>query len=435
MNRYIFYIAVALIISTSCEGRDSAEALSKTVTVGFQNGEIIAGEYGMVSFPVTVTSISNGWYSATVANLPEGIFITDRVSISGGKGTLTLDGGYFTKPGEYSTLTLTINGATSATFTLTITPNPLGDGSEENPWKVATADDLQKIGDAYGWTFTAHYIQTANIDMNGIANQKPIGTDFPNFAGSYNGAGYAIFNLKIENEGKDNTGLFGVNGGVVRNLALINPYVLGGGEFTGIFAGLNYGVIENCYVANGYVDGKVSVGGFTGGNFAGIIRNSYCDCHEIRGNARVGGIAGENRGVMQNVYVTGGEVKGESEVGGVAGYNRYGTIANCVALFANFRIPAGLNTNVGRIAGAIEIGSEISNNYARTDMTLPDGYILFLSANHNDGANVSAIDYKGANSGTWWSDTAQFLVEDWNFAANKLPTLKGVGGVQNPVVP
>ena len=437
MKKFIFYIMTAVFtaaVCASCENNEPGGGLSKAVSVGEQNGEMIAGEERVISFSVAVTNIANGRYSVAVNNLPEGVQAASGVTIDSGEGTLTLEGGYFAKSGIYA-LTLTISGAVSEPFTLTIEPNPLGDGSEENPWKVATADDLQKIDNAYGWTLTAHYIQTADINMSGVSNHTPIGTGFPNFAGSYNGAGYAILNLKIVTEGRDNTGMFGVNAGEVRNLALINPYVSGDGEFTGIFAGLNYGVIENCYIANGYLYGDISTGGLTGGNFDGTIRNCYCDCREIHGNSKVGGIAGENRGVIRNTYITGGEVKGQSEIGGIAGFNRYGTIANCVALFANFRIPTGLNSNVGRITGTIETGSEISNNYAReSGMTLPDGYILFLSPNHNDGANVSATDYNGANSNAWWGGTAQFPSDAWTFAAHQLPHLKGFNGVQNPTV-
>jgi hypothetical protein len=56
-------------------------------------------------------------------------------------------------------------------------------------------------------------------------------------------------------------------------------------------------------------------------------------------------------------------------------------------------------------------------------------------ADKKDGADVAAADYDGANSGAWWSSTAGFPTESWEFANNgKLPILKGFNQPQNPTV-
>ena len=95
-------------------------AASKTVSVGAQNGKLTAKTVGTVTFPITTASIANGSYSVTVANLPTGVSVQGKVDISAGKGTLTLAGSTSTVAGVYSTLTLTIDGAKSEAFTLTI---------------------------------------------------------------------------------------------------------------------------------------------------------------------------------------------------------------------------------------------------------------------------------------------------------------------------
>ena len=92
---------------------------TKTVTVGIQNGILIEGIQGSVSFPVTTANISNGTYTPTVANLPAGVTVSPIV-INGNSGTLTLTGDATTTARTVSTLTLIIDGAQSAAFTLTI---------------------------------------------------------------------------------------------------------------------------------------------------------------------------------------------------------------------------------------------------------------------------------------------------------------------------
>ena len=92
---------------------------SKTVSVGGQNGTLSAGNAGTATFPVTTANIANGSYGATVVNLPTGVNVSGQVTISGNSGTLTLSGTPIAAA-TITTLSLTIDTATSAAFTLTI---------------------------------------------------------------------------------------------------------------------------------------------------------------------------------------------------------------------------------------------------------------------------------------------------------------------------
>ena len=92
----------------------------KTVTVGVQVGLLMVGEGGTASFAVTTTSISDSTYQAIVAPLPTGVTVSGDITITGGAGTLTLAGSNETMlAGSYS-LTLTIDGKTSAAFSLEV---------------------------------------------------------------------------------------------------------------------------------------------------------------------------------------------------------------------------------------------------------------------------------------------------------------------------
>jgi len=92
----------------------------KTVSVGTQSGAMTAGAAGTVTFPVTTTNIANGAYTVTVANRPAGVTVQGQVTITAGSGTLTLAGNTSTTAGTTANLTLTLDGATSAAFTLTV---------------------------------------------------------------------------------------------------------------------------------------------------------------------------------------------------------------------------------------------------------------------------------------------------------------------------
>ena len=90
------------------------------VTVGAQVGTLRARAAGTVKFPVTTANIADGAYAATVANLPTGVTVQGQVAITNNAGTLTLAASSSTIAGTTDSLALTISGATSPAFTLTI---------------------------------------------------------------------------------------------------------------------------------------------------------------------------------------------------------------------------------------------------------------------------------------------------------------------------
>ena len=94
----------------------------KNVSVGAQTGTLTAGTSGSVTFPITTVSIVNGTYSASLANQPTGIVAPYpfNITINNNTGTLSLTGLGSTVAGTYTNLTLSLDGVTSAPFTLTI---------------------------------------------------------------------------------------------------------------------------------------------------------------------------------------------------------------------------------------------------------------------------------------------------------------------------
>jgi hypothetical protein len=94
---------------------------AKAVAVGAQSGTLTAGTPGTVTFPVTTENIDNGSHDATLAPHVAGVSVQGgKVAINNNSGTLTLAGSNATVAGTYSNLTLTIGGAVSPPFTLTV---------------------------------------------------------------------------------------------------------------------------------------------------------------------------------------------------------------------------------------------------------------------------------------------------------------------------
>ncbi|MDR2148371.1 MAG: hypothetical protein LBE91_18165 [Tannerella sp.] len=123
MKKNIKLIIAAIVcaaVFTSCRKDEEP----KTVTVDAQTGTIMAGETQTATFAVMTANIADGSYAPQVTNLPAGVTAQGNVAISNNSGTLTLAGSAGAQAGTTDNLTLTIDGATSQAFTLTIAPAP-----------------------------------------------------------------------------------------------------------------------------------------------------------------------------------------------------------------------------------------------------------------------------------------------------------------------
>ncbi|MCL2480446.1 MAG: hypothetical protein FWF38_01900 [Spirochaetaceae bacterium] len=213
-----------------------------------------------------------------------------------------------------------------------------------------------------------------------------------------------------------------LDGGVVGGIVGSNYYYTEGSESGG-------GIVENCYSTINITGG--TVGGVVGINSASTVQNCYSTINITGGT--VGGVVGINfdDGIVQNCYST-GDINGSyGNVGGVAGNNSASTVQNCVAL------NPGVTGGVGRI-GYSDVTATLSSNYARSDMEVNGSTITSSDADSENGKDITSTEYYTTSwwttSGNWkttggasaWSTTI------WNITNGKLPTLKNVGGTQNP---
>lgn len=208
--------------------------------------------------------------------------------------------------------------------------------SKEGYIPVASAKELDNIrnekkqtfGEGTDWVgkyksgLNGKYIQVADIKLSGYDNWAPIGnageggdpkdeyvTNGLHFTGIYNGGGFKIIDMKINNPKVNYQGLFGYTlGASLKNVGLENVNVKGNRYVGGLVGNLYEGsTIENSYTT-GVVNGsKYFVGGLAGEVWNNSsINNSYSAC-TVSGYYATGGLAGQLfiNSTVNNSYSTG----------------------------------------------------------------------------------------------------------------------------------
>jgi filamentous hemagglutinin family protein len=188
---------------------------------------------------------------------------------------------------------------------------------------------------------TANYTLANNINASGTAGGDVWGTAgfvavggnaAAAYSGTFDGAGYSINGLTIDDATNTNVGLFGYVSGAIENVGLQNAAVTGSGADVGALAGeLYYGTVSNSS-ATGSVTGTDAIFGYVGGlvGYAvyGTIGNATTsDTVTSDGFNSVGGLLGEGFNSAINSSFTTGAVAGEAgEIGGLVGEAYGGTI-------------------------------------------------------------------------------------------------------------
>ena len=169
-----------------------------------------------------------------------------------------------------------------------------GSGTAEDPWLVATPAHLQKVDDH----LNAHFRQIADIDLWGIDFTPIALTTLPDdviqFRGTYDGDGYKIRNLWIDEPSLDVIALFGKLGpeGTIRDTHVRNVNLIGRLCTAGL-VGENNGYIQQCS-STGTVCGSNWSGGLVGDNRVTIV-DSYSRVN-VDSNGSPGGLVGVHYG-------------------------------------------------------------------------------------------------------------------------------------------
>ena len=211
-------------------------------------------------------------------------------------------------------------------------------------------------------------------DHAGDGGWTPIGlTSSGQFAGTFDGNGYKITNLKI-NATANFASLFGRATGLIKNVGVENVDIYSTGAcVAGLVAFASN--VENCYTTGKIETTNYTVGGLIGQLNASTVdeavKDCYSTCNVIAGKTAgntsnagglIGSVVAAFTGKIVNCFAV-GDVSGEGfSVGGLIGRSRTAEISNCYA--TGNEISVGIdNAQAGGLIGTLN-GGTISNCYA-----------------------------------------------------------------------
>lgn len=201
-----------------------------------------------------------------------------------------------------------------------------GDGSWDNPYEIATAEQLDRVRNFLGAAYkNTYFMLTANIDISSYSNWEPIGDIANPFCGKFYGYEYddetgtyiyhVISNLTI-NRNEDYVGLFGYcDSAYIEGVVIMNANVTGGiNSDTGALVGLSVGSdSEQTQIVYCSVTGSVTaVGGFAVGGLVGIaadsrIAQSYSTASVTGTSSYAGGLVGYCKAALSKTAMLPGQ--------------------------------------------------------------------------------------------------------------------------------
>lgn len=234
----------------------------------------------------------------------------------------------------------TWDGTSTTAFTV-------GDGSENNPYQISTGAELAYLANVVNnGTFSSEntffrLMNDINLDNKAwtpIGNTKGSGGS-TSFRGYFDGNGKTISNLKIDESGESNLGLFGAmyasNNGSISNLKIDNVIINGRQNLGALVGTMQYGkTINNCRLS-GHVEitgSNGTVGGLIGRSRGGPITISECIVDVDSGSfvksigleGVVGGIVAGPNGIVATGFTLSDctsniDIIGSKKLGGIIG--------------------------------------------------------------------------------------------------------------------
>lgn len=226
-----------------------------------------------------------------------------------------------------------------------------GEGTEQAPYQIATAEQLSKVANDVFEGLTDYsdtwFELSADIDLAGN-DWFPIGYNSISageylFCGKFDGNGYKILNLTISPiEEHSCAGLFGSTGESfeLRNLTIESGTIVGG-MIAGAFVGFNRGIIEDCVNRAGVACDQFYCGGIAGssiqavdGTLSAVIRRCQNFGKVDAGNGNyngfsAGGIVASNSSIVEECVNWGEVTSPVSGAGGIVSIVEGGIVRHC----------------------------------------------------------------------------------------------------------
>lgn len=196
-------------------------------------------------------------------------------------------------------ITVTDNAGHSCTYELTLqTPYMGGKGTETNPYKISSADELANLSEQVyaGNTYAGvYFLLTNDLNLEG-RNWRPIGKKDKEFSGSFDGGRHSISNLFVDT--KEYGGLFGRvvgSAAALKNITLLSPRVEVEEAYCGALVARceEIALIENCSAKDIICRADSTVGGLVGFFYkTPEMRNCHVENVEVTGYNHMGGLLG-----------------------------------------------------------------------------------------------------------------------------------------------
>ena len=276
-------------------------------------------------------------------------------------------------------------------------PQYLGSGTEANPYRITTAEQLSNIR----YNLDAHYRLEKDIDLSGYAFE-PIGNIFYScFSGSLDGNGHTISHLTINEPDAVGLGLFGyIKGGTVTDLTLSDVSITGDYALGGLAGLIDSGsVIQNCVIEDGTISGTEGCGGL-----AGFIENGNtidsCSTEVIVSSVNniSGGLAGwvENGNIIKDCTAVAEVSVGMCAAGGLIGTlycdNAVATTENIIQNCAVVSVVDGgwsLGGFVGEVCGEQTITQSSAVSAVTGWDSMAGGFVGWAYDDYLSGASIS----------------------------------------------
>ena len=425
----------------------SSKALAKDVT-------LTAAAKRTVTFTVTPTdakaAVTVTWDGdgRTVAAQSDGSYLLPE-------GAYT----YTVKAKGYAKVVEPLKVAKDETISVTLTPStawagaeqeqPGGSGTQTDPYQIGSGAELAWLANAVNNASSGTKFYVVLTDDIDLGNQPwtPIGKDFHEFSGVFDGGGHVVEGLKVSNAA--DAGLFGVaKGAAIKNL-VVRGSVTGTDNAAGILAKAKS---EACTIENCGNEAAVTVAKSGGGYAGGILGNAVAAIYVARcynsgivtstGNnsySRAGGIVGYMSGsgtAKVNTCYNTGNITSDSYAAGVfAGYGGYSlTVSSC---YNTGKISGKSQTNTGAFTTG---SSDTASNSFYLEGSIPAGAKTNGATPISDGAGLldklGADNWKtvrGVNSGypvlAWQTDetpaAAVTMAKNIRFAREEFDTDDG----------
>jgi hypothetical protein len=285
-----------------------------------------------------------------------------------------------------------------------------GSGDPNTPYQIATAADLNDIGNHLE-DFNKCFIMIADINL-----AQYTGTQFkiigPNsttpFQGVFDGNGLSISNFTYLSLADSSfIGIFGYVTGEaqIMNLHLADPNVLIKKDYGAALVGLLYsGTINSCYITGAKVSGSYYIGGLVGRIEGGYISNCS-STGDISGWDYVGGLTG---GIVLATIIdcwTSGNVSAfYGPAGGLAGLN--------------YRSDIIRTFSAAEVIGAEEIGGLVGRNGNNTRIIE-----CYSTGDVNGHSNAGGL------IGAFWCDSPENSLVTDSYSTSEVSGNDSVGGL------